>query len=355
MSTSARVESTDAIKEFRIYLTKFQEKATLALGDADSDVNRVSRWLEGEAMNLWTSTIRKRQEELLKAEEAFRFKRLYKDASGSTPSAVEEQKAVQVAKKKLADAQEKLANVKRWNRQLQKEVVLYRGGVSRFANQVASGVPAAIAQLGTTLDHVEEYLGIAAAQSGQGVTEARVAGGIGSEAGGPSMARAAEETPAPEAEGVDPAALRASVPSPQAIQAIFAAESVENGPVTSACGVVTDQQAASVAAIANAALVGDEQKVIISPAVVGSARVYLLRLDAAGGGWCLGTVDEPHSGVYNIVTVGDLKAGRPDLAALLKLPVSYLAIVDSHGLSAVFNEKNENVLHPAQPPGGAAV
>ena len=144
MSDSARVESTDAIKEFRIYLTKFQEKATLALGDADSDVNRISRWLEGEAMNHWTSTIRKRQEELLKAEEAFRFKRLYKDASGSMPSAVEEQKAVQVAKKKLADVQEKLANVKRWNRQLQKEVVLYRGGVSRFNIQVASGVPAAV-------------------------------------------------------------------------------------------------------------------------------------------------------------------------------------------------------------------
>ncbi len=351
MSTAARVDSIDAIKEFRIYLTKFQEKATLALGDADSDVNRITRWLEGEAMNLWTSTIRKRQEELAKAEEAFRFKRLYKDASGSMPSAVEEQKAVQVAKKKLADAQEKLANVKRWNRQLLKEVVLYRGGVSRFANQVASGVPAAIAQLGTTLDHVEEYLGIAAAQAGQGVVEAQVAGGIAPEAGGPSMARVAEEAAAEEAEGVDPAALRASAPSPQALQAIFAAESEVSGPVSSACGVVTEQQAASIAAVANAAAAEDGQKIVISEAVTGSEKVYLLRLDAAGGVWCLGTVEGPHSGVYNIVTVADLRAGRPDLALLLKLPVGYLAIVDSHGLSAIFNEQNENILHPAEPAG----
>src|SRR5208337_2332151 len=122
MSTTARVESIDAIKDFRVYLTKFQEMAGRALGDADSDIHRAVRWLEGEGLNFWTSTIRKRQEQLAKAEEAFRFKRLYKDSSGSTPSAVEEQKAVQMAKKRLEEAQTKLANVKTWTRKLQKEI-----------------------------------------------------------------------------------------------------------------------------------------------------------------------------------------------------------------------------------------
>jgi hypothetical protein len=351
MSTAARVDSTDAIKDFRIYMTKFQELASRALGDADSDVNRMSRWLEGEALNFWTSTIRKRQEDLSKAEEAFRFKRLYKDASGSTPSAVEEQKAVQVAKKKLADAQEKLANVKRWNRELQKQIVLYRGGVSRFSNAVHSGVPAGIAHLGATLDNLDKYLDIAAASAGEGPGEAAAAAGVGREGAEPSMARAAEEAaPRAEPEAVDPAAVRAGVPSSQAISA---AQPVEKGPVKLACGLVTQGQADSVAKFANAAtLAGDQERIVISPAVMGSARIYLLRLE--GVGWCMGPVDDRDSSVYNTVTAGDLLAGRPDLAALLKLPVGFLAIVDSHGVAAIFNERNENLLQPAASAAGEA-
>jgi hypothetical protein len=351
MSTAARVDSTDAIKEFRIYLAKFQEKASVALGDADSDVNRMTRWLEGEAMNHWTSTIRKRQEELVKAEEAFRFKRLYKDASGSMPSAVEEQKAVQVAKQRLAEAQGKLTNVKRWSRELQKQAAFYRGGVSRFAIQVAQGVPAAIAQLGSTLDHLDQYLDLAAATS-EGAAEAGAGPGVAREAAAASMARAAEEAPAAaEAQGVDPAAVRAGAPSPQAA---LAARPAEKSPVNLACGAVTEQQAAQIAAIAGAEPPGDQQRIVISPVVTSSAKVYLLRLESTGGGWYLGPVDEPDTGVYNTVTAEDLRAGRPDLAALLNLPAGYLAIVDSRGLSAVFNERNENVLAPPQPAAGAA-
>ena len=76
MSTAARVDSIDAIKEFRVYMTKFQELATMALGDADSDIQRIQSWLEGEQQTYWTGQIRKRQEIVSRAEEAFRQKRI---------------------------------------------------------------------------------------------------------------------------------------------------------------------------------------------------------------------------------------------------------------------------------------
>ncbi len=339
MSTAARVDSTDAIKDFRIYMTKFQEGASLAIGDADSDVNRAARWLEGEGLNYWMAVVRKRQEEVAKAEEAFRFKRLYKDSSGSMPSEVEEQKAVQTAKRKLADAQEKLANVKKWTRQLQKEIVIYRGGISGFANTVSSGVPAAVAHLGVTLDHLDKYTEISAGTGAEGPEAAAAGVGAASEGAGPSMSRAAEEAPtAKEASTIDPAAIRSGAPT---AQAVFAAKPDEKGPVKLSSGVVGDEQGAKLAAIATATAPADEDRIIILPAAVGSDRIYLLRLGAM---WCLGSVDGPDSGIYNTVTAGDLRAGRPDLAALLKLPAGFLAVVDSKGLSAVFNERNENVL-----------
>jgi hypothetical protein len=342
MTTAARVDSTDAIKDFRIYLTKFQESASLAIGDADSDVNSRVRWLEGEGLSLWTGVVRKRREELAKAEEVYRFKRLYKDSSGSMPSAVEEQKAVQIAKRKLEEAQAKLDNVKRWTRQIQKEIVLYRGGMARFSGTVSSQVPAAIAHLGATLDHLDKYMEISAGTGAEGPEGAATGVGAAKEGAEPSMARAADEAaPQKEAEAVDPAAIRASAPSEQAI---FAAKPAENGPVRLSCGAVTDDQMAKVAASVTGAAPADEDRIVVSADLAGAGKVYLLRMGAPRAGWCLGPVEGADSGVYNTVTAADLREGRPDLAPLLKLPAGSLAVIGSNGLSALFNERNENIL-----------
>jgi hypothetical protein len=338
MSGSARVESVDAIKEFRVYLTKFQEAGSLALGDADSDINRTIRSLEGEWANLWASQVRKRQEILQKAEEAFRFKRLYKDSSGNIPSAVEEQKAVQVAKKNLTEAQEKLNNVKRWSKQIQKEVVLYRGGVARITNAVAAAVPAAIAHLGATIDNLEKYMGITAETTEAGAPEAVSAGAGAEQEGGTSMARSTEEAPKEE-QGVDPAALRAGAPSSERISTAAAAEP---GAVKLACGVPTAEQTAAIAALANGqAPPADDERIAIASIAPGSAGIYLLRQAHA---WCIGAVDQGDSQVYNTISAGDLRLGRPDLAELLKLPIGSLAVLDSSGVVAVYNQANEKVL-----------
>ncbi|MGD0769449.1 MAG: hypothetical protein ABSB42_14795 [Tepidisphaeraceae bacterium] len=339
MSTTARVESIDAIKDFRVHLTKFQEMAGRALGDADSDVHRTVRWLEGEGLNFWTSAIRKRQEQLAKAEEAFRFKRLYKDSSGATPSAVEEQKAVQLAKKRLEEAQTKLANVKKWTRQLQKAISDYRGGVGAFSNAVSGGVPQAVAYLGALLDELDKYLEVTAAREEEGALAGAGAGGVGREETGASMARAAEEAVKPK-EGVDPAALRAGVPSSQAL---FGAHPAEKGPVQLACGPVTAAQQSEAAKFAGAAVPTDGERIVNSAAIAGSSRVYLVRLDTAGLAWYLGSVDEADTGVYNTVSVGDLRGGRPDVADLLRLPVGYIAVIGPGGVEAIYNGQNESV------------
>jgi hypothetical protein len=341
MST-ARVDDIDPIRDFRIHLTKFQEMAGRALSDGDSDVNRMMRWLEGEGLNLWTSAIRKRQEILAKAEEALRFKRLYKDASGSTPSVVEEQKAVKKAKDSLAEAQEKLKNVKHWTRALQKEQTLYRGAVASFSNDVAAGVPQAIGFLGALLEQLDKYMELEAVGAGE-ESAAGAGAGAAREDGGPSMARAADEAEKAPGAGIDPAVLRAGIPTGQAI---LAAKAAEKGPVQSACGAVTLEQASGAANFAAGGVPRDEERIVVSPGLTGSSRVFLARLDSSGPSWYLGPVEGRDIGVYNTVMVGDLRAGRPDLAELLRLPVGFMAVVGANGIEAIFDPKNEIVLKP---------
>jgi hypothetical protein len=338
MST-ARVDDIDPIRDFRIHLTKFQEMAGRALSDADSDVNRMMRWLEGEGLNLWTSAIRKRQEILAKAEEALRFKRLYKDASGSTPSVVEEQKAVKKAKDSLAEAQEKLKNVKHWTRALQKEQTLYRGAVASFSNDVAAGVPQAIGYLGALIADLEKYVELQTAGAGE-ESAAGVGAGAEREGGGASMARAADEAEKGP-KGLDPTALRNGIPT---AQAILAAKAGEAGPVHLAVGQVTAEQADFTAKFVADGVPTDEQRIVISPGIVAATRLVLVRLDQLERSWYLGPVEGGDTGVYNTVTVGELRSGRPDLAELLRLPVGFMAVIGAGGIEAIFDSKNENVL-----------
>jgi hypothetical protein len=340
MSTSARVSDIDPIRDFRVYLTKFQEMAGRALGDADSEIHSLTRSLEGEWINYWTSTVRKRQEILAKAEEAFRFKRLYKDASGSTPSAVEEQKAVQVAKKRLEEAQTKVANIKRATKALLKATTEYRGGVGRFNTSVMSGVPAAIAHLGVLLQQLDTYMGIQAETVGE---EALAAAGVGSgaETGGASMARASDQAPKAWEENVDPAELRGAVPSEQAL---FAAKPAAAGELHLSCAGVTGKQAAAIGKIASGNAAINDERIVISPGICSSSTVFLVRLGTTGISWYLGPVDGLDTGVYNTVSVGDLRNVRPDFEPLLKMPAGSLAVVGPNGASAIYNAQNANLL-----------
>jgi len=94
MSRGARVDSIDAIRFFRAALVKFQESANSALTDAESEMHQAHTWLENEQRQHWQREIRKCHELLMRAKEALRMKKLFKDSTGSRPTAVDEEKAV---------------------------------------------------------------------------------------------------------------------------------------------------------------------------------------------------------------------------------------------------------------------
>lgn len=167
MSEGARIESIDALKHFRIALFKFQESANVALADAEGDINSTLNWLENEQLSHWQTQIRKRHDLLERAREALRMKRLFKDSSGRTPQAVEEEKAVRVCQARLAEAEEKLANVKKYTRVLQREMQVYKGSVQRFATTVQSDIPVAAAALDSMLTSLEAYVALSAADTSQ--------------------------------------------------------------------------------------------------------------------------------------------------------------------------------------------
>ncbi|CAN5407138.1 hypothetical protein BH10PLA1_BH10PLA1_00220 [soil metagenome] len=154
---TAKIDSLDAIKHFRVALIRFAESVNAAMGNADSDVDRAVSWLEGEAKVFWQNEIRKRQLILAQAQEALRMKVLFKNYDGTTPSAVDEKKAVHIAKQRLMIAEQKLEAVRKYTALMQREAVLYKGSSQRFSSTIQS-TPVAVAQLSRVLDAIERYM-----------------------------------------------------------------------------------------------------------------------------------------------------------------------------------------------------
>lgn len=162
MSDFARVDSIDAIRDFRAAMWKFAEVAQVAIGDAESEISRTLMWLENEQTQYWVSEVRKRQTAVSAAAEKLREKRLFKDASGRLPSAVDEERALKLAKARLEHAEEKQANVKKYIRMLQKTIHDYKGSVQGFTSAVAHDIPVAVAHLDRLFALLRQYVDLAA-------------------------------------------------------------------------------------------------------------------------------------------------------------------------------------------------
>ncbi|MEA2734906.1 MAG: hypothetical protein QOE14_1357 [Humisphaera sp.] len=160
--SEANVQSIEAVANFKRALFKFAEAANAALTDAEADMSHVYRWLETEQRTYWLNQVRKSTELVSRCEDALRQKRIFKDSSGRTPSAVDEEKALAKAKRMKEIAEEKVENVRRYTPKLQREIMLYKGQVQRFATFVAADIPAAAAKLDKMVDSLEAYVNLAA-------------------------------------------------------------------------------------------------------------------------------------------------------------------------------------------------
>jgi chromosome segregation ATPase len=111
-SSQARVSSVEVIDAFRASLIIFQSKARRCLDDAADELRRTRMWLQHEQRQRWENAVRKCARELELAEQELFSAKL----SSLRDNISFQQNAVRKAKAALAHAEEKLRNVKAWNR-----------------------------------------------------------------------------------------------------------------------------------------------------------------------------------------------------------------------------------------------
>jgi hypothetical protein len=192
----ARVESLDVLKSFKVALVKFIEAANVAIVDAESDLNRTKMWIETEQSVFWQRQIKQRQAALARAEEALRMKKIFKDVSGARQSYIDEEKAVQKARRAVEHAEQKSAATMAWKRKMEKVSHDFKGSIQKLGTTVAADLPNAVARVENLLRTLEQYVALGPAEA-TSTTEPGLATSVDMIPSGQSVARPIDEPPPP--------------------------------------------------------------------------------------------------------------------------------------------------------------
>jgi hypothetical protein len=163
MSTSAHVQSIQALDELKGALGRFRGEAQEVLNAAEQEIRRTLDWLQ-ERLNHWQNEVRRRQEEVRRAAAALARCRAsgYVDRDGRyhAPDCSAYEHALHQAELRLHEAEAELANVRRWLAQVQQAVGDYQVQARRLAAQLGNELPKADAFLGRKVATLQSYVSI---------------------------------------------------------------------------------------------------------------------------------------------------------------------------------------------------
>ncbi|MBC7785012.1 MAG: hypothetical protein H7144_14330 [Burkholderiales bacterium] len=201
MATGAQVHDINSIRLFRAALVKFTESSSVSLIDGEGEFLRKMNWLQSEQEPFWVSQVRKWTEEVSRAIDLVRQKRIFKDFLGRQQSTADEEKYLKQCRNRLQEAETKLAATRRYGRDLQREHLLLKGGVQRLSTILSGDMPKALAMLDGAVARLEAYVDSSPEMAGS-TAEMTPSGAPSGTADG-AMHRAADE--AKEADKADEA------------------------------------------------------------------------------------------------------------------------------------------------------
>ena len=126
-----------------------------ALMSAEADAGRTALWVRGQMLPYWNKEVRIRQEALTRAKSQLTIKQHEKE--GEARTTVDERKAVEKAKRRLTEAEEKYARTQSWARKLEKAQDDFRGAIGAFKTILDQEMPKALARLDHAIGTLDAY------------------------------------------------------------------------------------------------------------------------------------------------------------------------------------------------------
>ena len=156
---NANVQSLDALRDVRLALILFQERAVSAMGSLRTKIDRTRAWLEQDRPLYWRDQERKAYDGVASARVAYNTCRL-RTVGGRHSECIEEKVAMQRAKARLEVCQQKVDIVRRVNVETGQQADDYRGRSGPLQRLLDEDIPNVLARLSRMIDAIEAYAAI---------------------------------------------------------------------------------------------------------------------------------------------------------------------------------------------------
>lgn len=153
MAEQAKITSIDALEAFRANLIIFLTKTHNSVDEVGDEIRRTRQWLQNDQRLHWEGEVRRRQKVFNEAKQVLLSARM----SGLRSSTSEQEAAVSKAKRAFHEAEEKLANVKRWARNYDNCVDPLAKGIDGLRYALDHDFPKALAYLVQAQRTLESY------------------------------------------------------------------------------------------------------------------------------------------------------------------------------------------------------
>lgn len=165
MGEQARVNSIEALRDFRAGLAEFAEGAANALGAIDIELRRVRDWLEHEQPRYWKQQIKVWDQRMNEARSSLHRKNIQR-TDGFVPDVTQEKEALRIAKQRIEEAERKIGTIRRWVPQFQHAIAEYQGGTRGLADAASGDIGKMMAMLENMITALDAYVSAAPPRSG---------------------------------------------------------------------------------------------------------------------------------------------------------------------------------------------
>jgi hypothetical protein len=190
MSQQADVKSIDILAFLKGAFAAFAHETGQAVSEVEIQGQRAVDWITVDRAAHWKAEVRRMNEVVNKAIKDLEHCRTFKKVGDNAPSCIEEKKALDKARQRLARAEEKAEAVRRWTPVVQQQFREAGVRLVRFREVIDVDCPRAMAQLERMLKALDAYREVASPTG-----DASGTGGTGAQ----NVTRQPDEQPAPPA------------------------------------------------------------------------------------------------------------------------------------------------------------
>ena len=174
MSGQADVKSIDTLAFVKAALASYAHESGQALAEVEIEGRRAVEWITVDRAEFWKAEVRRSADLVNQAMKDLEHCRTFKKVGDNQPSCIEEKKALEKARARLAFAEQKQEAVRRWTPVVQQQFRETGVRMVHFREIIDVQIPKAMARMERMLKSLDAYKSVSgpAAHAGAGAETA---------------------------------------------------------------------------------------------------------------------------------------------------------------------------------------